>query len=123
MGTPFLGVLAGLAVASQAMAQSAPATQTSPNQPAAENQQQPAASNADDLWHRNQLFGDLSFRKQLADKGVTLYMQETSEVLGNPTGGIKQGATYEGALLGILSVDTTKLFGWQQGGTFTASGL
>ncbi|MGA3304305.1 MAG: carbohydrate porin [Methylovirgula sp.] len=122
LGTPFLGVLAGLAVASQALAQSAPAAQTSPDQPAAE-QQQPAVSTKKDLWHRDQLFGDLGgIRSKFADKGVTLYMQETSEVLGNPTGGIKQGITYEGALLGILTVDTTKLFGWQQGGTFTASG-
>lgn len=121
LGTPFIGALAGLAVASHALAQSTPAAQTSPDQPAAENQPQPAASNADDIWHRSQLFSDFPFRKQLADKGVTLYMQETSEVLGNPTGGIKQGATYEGALFGLLTVDTSKLFGWQQGGTFSAS--
>lgn len=119
---PWLGVAAGLAVASSALAQSAtPAPASNPDQPATTTQQDPPAKDKD-IWERDQLFGNLGgIRDQFADKGVTLYMQETSELLGNATGGVKQGATYEGALFGLLTVDTSKLFGWQQGGTFSAS--
>lgn len=116
---PWLGVAAGLAAASPALGQSATLGAAS-NQTVSAGKQTDAPKDKD-IWKRDQLFGNLGgIRDQFADKGVTLYVQETSELLGNPTGGIKQGATYEGALFGLLTVDTSKLFGWK-GGTFSAS--
>jgi porin len=74
------------------------------------------------IWERDKLFGDLGgVRKNLEDKGVSIYATDTSEVLANPTGGIKRNATFEGNLLVILGVDTSKLFGWP-GGKFNVSG-
>ena len=43
------------------------------------------------------------FKKGLLDLGYNLQLNYTGEVLGNPTGGVKQGATYEG--LFEMSVD------------------
>ncbi|MGO4722509.1 MULTISPECIES: carbohydrate porin [unclassified Inquilinus] len=79
----------------------------------------PAAD--DGLWGRDTLFGDLGgIRSRLGDAGVQLSLQETSEVLGNVTGGVHRGAIYEGATLATLSVDTGKLLGID-GGTINAS--
>jgi porin len=96
----------------------APATrEQQPTGPAAEPQE--AAKTG--LWERDKLLGDLGgLRTRLEEAGVTLSLQEQSEVLGNPTGGIRQGAVYEGATLMGLTVDTEKAFGLS-GGQFHAS--
>jgi len=81
------------------------------------------ASSDNGFWGRDTLLGDLGgVRARLEDMGIGLSMQETSEVLGNVTGGVHRGAIYEGATLATLSVDTQKFFGFG-GGTFTVSGL
>jgi porin len=67
--------------------------------------------------------GDLfGLRTQLAKFGVSLAIQETSEVLGNVTGGSKRGADYDGLTQAILQVDTQRAFGWY-GGLFNISAL
>ncbi len=70
---------------------------------------------------RSNLLGDMGgLRTRLGRYGVSLGLQETAELFGNATGGINQGAAYNGALLMSLGVDTGKAFGWE-GGTFNIS--
>ena len=52
-------------------------------------------------------------RQQLANYGVTLLVDWVAEVLGNPTGGVKQGATYAGQVGFEVDVDWNKLAGIQ----------
>jgi porin len=75
------------------------------------------------LTQRSNLLGDMGgVRPFLGKYGVTLGLQETSEVFGNVTGGVQRGAAYDGVLLMGLGVDTEKAFGWA-GGTFNISAL
>ncbi len=76
-----------------------------------------------DLNRSNYLLGDLfGLRTQLSKAGVSLAIQETSEVLGNATGGVKRGAEYDGLTQAILQLDTQRAFGWY-GGVFNISAL
>jgi porin len=69
------------------------------------------------------LLGDLGgLRPPLASHGITLGLTETSEVLGNLSGGVRRGAEYDGLTQLSLAVDTSKAFGWA-GGTFDLSAL
>lgn len=75
------------------------------------------------LWTRSNLFGDLGgLRTFLGNYGVTIGLQETSEVLGNVTGGTHTGFVYDGLTLMNLGIDTQKAFGFE-GGTFNVSAL
>ena len=75
------------------------------------------------LQKSNYFLGDLfGLRTALAKYGISLAFQETSEVLGNPTGGVKRGAEYDGLLQMIMQVDTQRAFGWY-GGLFNVSAL
>jgi porin len=76
-----------------------------------------------DLNRSDFLLGDLfGLRTTLSRHGVSLAIQETSEVLGNATGGVKQGAEYDGLTQAILQLDTQRAFGWY-GGVFNISAL
>jgi len=69
------------------------------------------------------LLGDMwGLRPLLSRYGMTLSLQETSEVLGNVTGGIRQSFVYDGLTQAVLQLDTQRAFGWD-GGTFNVSGL
>lgn len=61
-------------------------------------------------------------RPALGKYGVTFGLQETSEVLGNVSGGIHQRADYDGLTQMLVQMDTSRAFGWY-GGTFNASAL
>jgi porin len=75
------------------------------------------------FWHRQNMLGDMGgLRTVLGHAGVTLGLVDTNEVVGNTTGGLKQGATYEGLTTLTLQLDTLKAFGWE-GGLFNVSGL
>jgi porin len=75
------------------------------------------------LWTRGNLLGDMGgLRTVLGNYGITIGLQETSEVLGNVTGGTHTGADYDGLTLLNVGVDTQKAFGWE-GGTFNVSAL
>ncbi|MFL5257724.1 MAG: carbohydrate porin [Rhodopila sp.] len=75
------------------------------------------------IWSRDTLLGNLGgLRDRLAEYGITIGLQETSEVLGNVTGGVHTGFAYDGATLMKLNVDTEKAFGLP-GGTFFISAL
>lgn len=69
------------------------------------------------------LLGDMwGLRPWLSKYGVSLAISETSEVLGNPAGGVRQGVAYDGLTQAILQMDTQRAFNWY-GGLFNVSGL
>ncbi|WP_428490580.1 carbohydrate porin [Rhodopila sp.] len=75
------------------------------------------------LWERANLLGDIGgLRSLLADHGISLGLSETSEVLGNVTGGVHRGAAYDGLTLMSVGVDTEKAFGLPNG-VFNVSAL
>ena len=72
---------------------------------------------------RSNLLGDMfGLRTTLGRYGITIGLTDTDEVLGNLSGGIQRGATYEGLTTLTVQLDTLKAFGWA-GGTFNVSGL
>jgi porin len=69
------------------------------------------------------LLGDIwGVRSLLSRYGITFAIQETSEVLGNVTGGTHRGADYDGLTQAILQLDTKRAFGWY-GGLLNVSAL
>ncbi|HET6183678.1 MAG TPA: carbohydrate porin [Acetobacteraceae bacterium] len=103
----------------QASAQTAPPMPQNPA-PGPSGQQQKAPTG---LWERSNLLGDpLGARSALADRGLSFGLSETSEVLGNVTGGVHTGAAYDGVTMMSLGVDTSKAFGWD-GGILNISAL
>jgi porin len=73
--------------------------------------------------HSSVLFGDMwGLRPFPAKYGMTLTLQETSEILGNVSGGRRQGFDYEGLTTATLQMDTQRAFGWD-GGLFNVSAL
>jgi porin len=69
------------------------------------------------------LLGDMwGLRTLLSTYGISLAVSETSEVLGNAIGGVRQGFEYDGLTQMALQLDTQQAFGWY-GGTFRASAL
>ncbi len=69
------------------------------------------------------LLGDMwGLRTLLSKYGISLALSETSEVLGNLTGGVKRGFDYDGLTQMAVELDTQQAFGWY-GGTFRASAL
>ncbi|MBN8891645.1 MAG: carbohydrate porin [Rhodospirillales bacterium] len=73
------------------------------------------------LWERDALLGDLGgVRPALAAWGLTFGLSETSEVLGNVSGGLRRGAVYEGATLMSVTLDTGQRLGIPDG-TFMVS--
>ena len=69
------------------------------------------------------MLGDMGgLRPFLAKYGVSLNFSETSEGLGNATGGNTRGFEYDGLTQMVLQVDTQRAFGLH-GGTFDVSGL
>ncbi len=75
-------------------------------------------------WRRNgALLGDMwGARTLLSRYGVSLGVQETSEGLGNVTGGSRRGFTYEGLTQAVVQLNTQRAFGWY-GGTLNISAL
>jgi porin len=72
------------------------------------------------LWERDTLTGGWGgLRAPLIDSGITLGLQEQSEVWGNMVGGLRRGAVYNGLTTASISVDLDKLVGWS-GATFFA---
>jgi porin len=77
----------------------------------------------DTISRSNTMLGDMwGLRPWLSRYGVSLSLQETSELLGNVSGGLRQGFEYDGLTTATLQMDTQRAFGWK-GGTFNVSGL
>src|SRR3984957_12652212 len=75
------------------------------------------------LSRSNYMLGNMwGLRSTLSSYGITFAIQETSEVLGNVTGGQNRGADYDGLTQMVLQLDTRRAFGWY-GGTFNISAL
>jgi porin len=75
------------------------------------------------LKKSNFLLGDMfGLRTELSKYGASIAIQETSEVFGNATGGIRKGAEYDGLTQAILQLNTQRAFGWY-GGLFNVSAL
>jgi porin len=67
-----------------------------------------------DFWNRPNLLGDMGGLKSLIQPyGFQFNVTETSEILGNPTGGIRQGAIYEGVTDINLGWDLRTKYGWR----------
>lgn len=116
-----------LGMAPPAFAQTGPPSGSPADASPGEREQEPLSANvepsggAEGFWERDHLLGDLGgLRSQVEAAGIKLGLQEQSEVLGNPTGGVHQGAIYEGATQMTLTLDLEKLVGLP-GGTFFAS--
>ncbi len=121
------GVVAAGAVTVFLYAGAAGADPSSDNPGGSADRSQIAAPPALDLWssvaRSSQLLGDMGgLRTWLGVYGMTLSVTETSEVLGNLTGGVRQGFEYDGLTTATLQLDTQRAFGWQ-GGTFNVSAL
>ena len=133
--TTFTAALLGAAVLASSLPANAQnsdgaALPEQPGAPALQNQAVPAPPGAAEpaaqpagLLERKRLLGTLGGVRTALDRyGVDLGITETSEVLGNVTGGVRRGAAYEGLTQVSLSVDLGKAVGLA-GGTFTVSGL
>jgi len=69
------------------------------------------------------MLGDMGGLRTLLSKyGMTLTIAETSEVLGNISGGTHEGFEYDGLTQAVLQLDSERAFGLH-GGTFNISGL
>jgi porin len=69
------------------------------------------------------LLGDLGgLRPQLGNDGITIGVVDSENLLGNLSGGVKQGATLQGVATGMLEIDTGKAFGLP-GGLFHVTAL
>ncbi len=75
-------------------------------------------------WRREgALLGDWwGVRRDLAHIGVSITVQETSEALGNATGGVHKSLDYDGLTQMVMQVNSQRAFGYY-GGTFNVSGL
>ncbi|MBB5190898.1 porin [Silvimonas terrae] len=74
-------------------------------------------------WTRGTLLGDMGgLRSGLAQYGINLGLTETSEYLGNVSGGTDKGFVYDGLTTLTLTMDTSKALGLQ-GGTFNVSAI
>jgi porin len=75
------------------------------------------------IGRTNFLLGNMwGLRPWLSQYGLSFALQETSEVLGNVTGGSRTGFEYDGLTQMALALDTQRAFDWY-GGTFLASAL
>jgi porin len=83
----------------------------------------PPAGFFNGIERSSSLLGDMwGVRSFLSKYGVTLTILETSEVLGNVSGGVHQGVDYDGLTQMQLQLDTQRAFHFY-GGTFNVSGL
>jgi porin len=107
------------AAAIQALIFAATASADLPNPPAAAAPAaEPAASKPDDSPPPT-LLGDMGgLRPAIAPYGVTFHLIETSEILGNFTGGVGRGAIYEGRTDANLLLDLRTAYKWP--GVFSA---
>lgn len=132
-GSITLSAVLSLGVVPAAYAQTGAQTggESAPAQPAAPSgeaaQQAAAADQASaaptGLWERSNLFGDMGgLRPWLGQYGVTFGLQETSEYMGNLSGGTQRGGAYQGLTEFSLGMDTQKAFGLP-GGIFNVSGF
>ena len=75
------------------------------------------------IWRRDSLLGDAGgLRTVLGRVGITVQLTDSEEWLGNVSGGLQRGATYDALTTLTVQLDTLKAFGWA-GGTLNVSAL
>jgi porin len=79
---------------------------------AAEANPLPSSAAADQPWHDALLGGLGGLRPWLAGYGARLELSEISEILGNPVGGVRRGAIYEGLADLGFGIDLRPRFHW-----------
>ncbi|MGQ3676307.1 carbohydrate porin [Xanthobacter sp. TB0139] len=114
-----LGLALAMGVASPAHA----ADLTQANQPAGFTPSLALPPSLTSLLEQETLTGDWGgLRTKLEeDHGITIGLTQTMDILGNVSGGIRQGSTYDGVFKPEVTIDLEKFIGWQ-GGTFYAAG-
>ena len=76
------------------------------DQKAGDKDEKKTGDKSDDFWGRKNLLGDIGgLRPFLQQYGTTLAIVDTDEILGNVSGGRKQGVIYEGLTDLSLSID------------------
>ena len=74
----------------------------------------PSAARADcDVSESGVAEDAIPMRKALAENGIAIGGYYAAETFGNPTGGFKQGATYDGVLEVHVNADLEKLGLWK----------
>src|SRR5580698_3849885 len=82
------------------------------------------AQEPESLWKRSTMLGDLwGWRTKIDNYGFEFDPVLTAEVFGNPSGGMKQGATYDQSLNLPLTVYLDRLVSGWDGGTVHANAL
>jgi porin len=77
----------------------------------------------DGINRSSTLLGEMwGLRSALSRHGISLAIQETSEYLGNTSGGIRKGFEYDGLTQAVLQLNTQRAFGLY-GGLFNISAL
>ncbi len=77
----------------------------------------------DGIDRSSTMLGDMwGFRSALSRYGISFGLQETSEYLGNTTGGTKTGFVYDGLTQAVVQLNTQRAFG-HYGGLFNVSAL
>lgn len=90
--------------------------------PGGQTQVLPGEETSAGLWQRSNLLGTIGgLRPALATRGVSFGLLETSEGLGNFSGGTRRTAVYEGLTQFSLGIDLDQAVGLQ-GGTINVSG-
>jgi porin len=121
----FISLLGGAVLVSVSSALATPPTFVAPEIQSNQSTNEPTSSSGffTGLSRRDSLLGDMwGLHPWLSKYGLSLSILETSEVLGNASGGVNQGFAYDGLTQMILQLDTQRAFNWY-GGTFNVSGL
>lgn len=88
---------------------------------AAAQQAESSGSGLGSVWQQENLTGDWGgLRTRLADQGVTLGLQEQSELWGNFAGGLRQGIAYDGLFTASIAVDLDKAVHWKDANFFVS---
>ena len=99
----------------------APLPTLTPSQPGQPQTQSPGFFQG--ISRRSYFLGDIwGLREELSKAGISLNISETSELLGNVTGGVRKGFDYDGLTQLDTQLDTQRA--WHHyGGTFNLSAL
>jgi porin len=80
-----------------------------------------ASASESDPWQRDSLTGSWSgLRDELAQKGIVFGADAIDDLLGNVEGGVRSGATYQGRLEVLATIDLDRAVGWRDA-TFHAN--
>ncbi|NHN89323.1 carbohydrate porin [Acetobacter conturbans] len=81
-----------------------------------------APDNTPQGWDTTLLGDPAGVRSRLRAHGIRIHLQDVEELWGVASGGLSRGATYNGATIVTLNLDTAPLFGWHDG-LFNVSAL